>query len=107
MVDEGQQPPAGSSGTPVAPDANANAAPPPRAPVPPPAVQFSGAPPTWPPPPYAYPGYSAAAPFPPAPPSRGSRTWLWVLVGGAAFFVFVLAVFAFVYVTMGSTGEQV
>ncbi|MGE0405241.1 MAG: signal peptide peptidase SppA [Candidatus Korobacteraceae bacterium] len=29
-----------------------------------------------------------------------SRTWLWVLIGGAAFAVFVLAIFTLVYVTI-------
>lgn len=31
---------------------------------------------------------------------RRSRTWLWVLIGGGAFFLFVLAVFTLVYLTM-------
>ena len=30
---------------------------------------------------------------------KRSRTWLWVLVGGGAFFLFVLAVFTLVYLT--------
>src|ERR1700733_10902368 len=34
-----------------------------------------------------------------------SRTWLWVLIGGGAFFLFVLAVFTLVYLAM-HTGEQ-
>jgi protease-4 len=29
-----------------------------------------------------------------------SRTWLWILIGGGAFFLFVLAVFTLVYLTM-------
>ncbi|MBA3915439.1 MAG: signal peptide peptidase SppA [Acidobacteriales bacterium] len=29
-----------------------------------------------------------------------SRTWLWVLIGGGAFFLFVVAVFTLVYLTM-------
>ena len=29
-----------------------------------------------------------------------SRTWLWVLIGGGVFFLFVLAVFTLVYLTM-------
>jgi protease-4 len=29
-----------------------------------------------------------------------SRTWLWVLIGGGAFFLFVLAVFSLVYLTL-------
>jgi protease IV len=31
---------------------------------------------------------------------KRSRTWLWILIGGGAFFLFVLAVFALVYVTL-------
>src|SRR5579862_9610257 len=31
---------------------------------------------------------------------RRSRTWLWILIGGGAFFLFVLAVFTLVYLTM-------
>jgi protease-4 len=31
-----------------------------------------------------------------------SRIWLWVVIGGGAFFLFVLAVFALVYVTLHS-----
>lgn len=37
---------------------------------------------------------------------KRSRTWLWVLVGGGAFFLFVLAVFTLVYLTLRSGGEQ-
>lgn len=33
--------------------------------------------------------------------SNRSRTWLWVLVGGAAFVILVLAIFAVVYVSVG------
>lgn len=29
-----------------------------------------------------------------------SRTWLWILIGGGAFFLFVLAVFSLVYLTL-------
>src|SRR5438309_5881769 len=36
---------------------------------------------------------------------KGSRTLLWSLIGGGAFFLFVLAVFALVYITL-RTGEQ-
>jgi len=32
--------------------------------------------------------------------NTASRTWLWLLLGGGAFFLFVLAVFTIVYVTM-------
>jgi protease IV len=34
-----------------------------------------------------------------------SRTWLWILIGGGAFFVFVLAVFAVVYVSMRTSTD--
>jgi protease-4 len=36
---------------------------------------------------------------------KRSRTWLWVLIGGGAFFLFVLAVFTLVYLTLRS-GDQ-
>ncbi len=39
-------------------------------------------------------------------PPRRSRTWLWIVIGGAAFFLFVLAVFGVVYVTMRSGTSQ-
>ncbi len=35
-----------------------------------------------------------------------SRVWLWVLIGGGAFFLFVLAVFTLVYVALRSGGER-
>lgn len=35
-----------------------------------------------------------------------SRVWLWVLIGGGAFFLFVLAVFTMVYVAMRSGKPQ-
>lgn len=35
-----------------------------------------------------------------------SRVWLWVLIGGGAFFLFVLAVFALVYVTMHNEDDK-
>src|SRR5256714_7128737 len=31
---------------------------------------------------------------------KRSRTWLWILIGGSAFFLFVLAVFTLVYLTL-------
>jgi protease-4 len=31
---------------------------------------------------------------------KRSRTWLWIVIGGGAFFLFVLAVFSLVYVTL-------
>jgi protease-4 len=37
---------------------------------------------------------------------KRSRTWLWILIGGGAFFLFVLAVFALVYVTLNAGGES-
>ena len=35
-----------------------------------------------------------------------SRTLLWILIGGGAFFLFVLAVFTLVYLTLHAGGEQ-
>lgn len=35
-----------------------------------------------------------------------SRIWLWVVIGGGAFFLFVLAVFTLVYVALHATGER-
>jgi protease-4 len=35
-----------------------------------------------------------------------SRTWLWILIGGGAFFLFVLAVFTLVYLTLHAGGEE-
>ena len=35
-----------------------------------------------------------------------SRVWLWVLIGGRAFFLFVLAVFTLVYVALHAGGQQ-
>src|SRR5438876_3639232 len=35
-----------------------------------------------------------------------SRVWLWVLIGGGAFFLFVLAVFTLVYVALHAGGPQ-
>ncbi|HEV7510547.1 MAG TPA: signal peptide peptidase SppA [Candidatus Acidoferrum sp.] len=37
---------------------------------------------------------------------KRSRTWLWILIGGGAFFLFVLAVFTLVYLTLRSNGEN-
>ena len=37
---------------------------------------------------------------------KRSRTWLWILIGGGAFFLFVLAVFTLVYLTLRSGSEQ-
>jgi protease IV len=35
-----------------------------------------------------------------------SRTWLWILIGGGAFFLFVLAVFTLVYLTLHAGGDE-
>lgn len=35
-----------------------------------------------------------------------SRTWLWIVIGGGAFFLFVLAVFTLVYLTLHAGSEQ-
>jgi protease-4 len=35
-----------------------------------------------------------------------SRIWLWVLIGGGAFFLFVLAVFTLVYIALHAGGER-
>jgi len=35
-----------------------------------------------------------------------SRVWLWVLIGGSAFFLFVLAVFTLVYVALHAGGQR-
>jgi protease IV len=35
-----------------------------------------------------------------------SRTWLWILIGGGAFFLFVLAVFSIVYLTLHAGGTE-
>jgi len=37
-------------------------------------------------------------------PERRSRTLLWILIGGGAFFLFVLAVFTLVYLTLHASG---
>jgi protease-4 len=37
--------------------------------------------------------------------TKGSRTLLWILIGGGSFFLFVLAVFALVYITLRSGQE--
>ena len=39
------------------------------------------------------------------PDEKRSRTWLWIIIGGGAFFLFVLAVFSLVYLTL-HTGEE-
>lgn len=35
-----------------------------------------------------------------------SRIWLWVVIGGGAFFLFVLAVFTLVYIALHAGGQQ-
>src|SRR2546427_5176643 len=35
-----------------------------------------------------------------------SRTWLWIIIGGGAFFLFVLAVFTLVHLTLHAGGER-
>jgi len=72
-----------------------NASAPPDAPNVPP-----GTPATPPPPPPQYTVPYPPPPYLPPPPPRQSRTWLWVLIGGGAFFLFVLAVFTLVYISM-------
>jgi protease IV len=37
---------------------------------------------------------------------KRSRTWLWILIGGGAFFLFVLAVFTLVYLTLHNGQES-
>src|SRR6201988_2540222 len=39
-------------------------------------------------------------------PEQRSRTWLWILIGGGAFFLFVLAVFSLVYLTLHSSSNE-
>jgi protease-4 len=49
------------------------------------------------------PGETFAPPQPPAPSGeRKSRTLLWVVIGGGAFFLFVMAVFTLVYLAVKS-----
>jgi protease-4 len=40
------------------------------------------------------------------PDNGRSRTLLWIVIGGGAFFLFVLAVFTLVYVTLHAGGEE-
>jgi protease-4 len=39
-------------------------------------------------------------------PDQRSRTWLWILIGGGAFFLFVLAVFSLVYLTLHAGSNE-
>lgn len=41
---------------------------------------------------------------PPAPPK--SRVWLWVVIGGGAFFLFVMAVFTLVYLSLRTDNKS-
>ncbi|HEY7351530.1 MAG TPA: signal peptide peptidase SppA [Terriglobales bacterium] len=38
--------------------------------------------------------------------NKRSRVWLWVLIGGGAFFLFVLAVFTLVYIALHASGRE-
>src|SRR5215467_1988583 len=40
------------------------------------------------------------------PENGRSRIWLWVVIGGGAFFLFVLAVFTLVYVALHAGGQR-
>lgn len=40
------------------------------------------------------------------PDNGRSRVWLWIVIGGGAFFLFVLAVFTLVYFTLHAGGEE-
>jgi protease-4 len=40
------------------------------------------------------------------PENTRSRTWLWIVIGGSAFFLFVLAVFTLVYITLRAGGSE-
>lgn len=41
-----------------------------------------------------------------AQPQRRARALLWILIGGGAFFLFLLAVFALLWITLRPSGEQ-
>ena len=41
-----------------------------------------------------------------AQPQRRARTLLWILIGGGAFFLFLLAVFALLYISLRPAGEE-
>ncbi|HYG98744.1 MAG TPA: signal peptide peptidase SppA [Terriglobales bacterium] len=93
----GQEPAVTPSGAPQPPAAAG-----PQGPAVPPHTAQPNVPsqPIFNPPPYgAGPRQYGGFP-PPPPPSRASRTWLWVVIGGGAFFLFVLAVFTLVYMSM-------
>jgi protease-4 len=55
--------------------------------------------PPGPPQPPVIPPYPSATP---PPVGAKSRTWLWIVIGGSAFFLFVLAVFTLVYIAVKS-----
>jgi protease-4 len=69
---------------------------------PPGTYPFSYAPPGYPPPGYPpQPVFAAPSSLPPvAVGPRKSRAWLWVLIGGSAFFLFVLAIFTLIYISV-------
>ncbi len=60
------------------------------------------------PPPPSPPVYASATPYAAAPPTpaKKSRLWIWLLAGGAAFTLFVLAVFTLVYLTLQEDGKR-
>lgn len=71
------------------------------------AYQPGTYPPGYVPPGYLPPGYppqpvfATASSLPPiAQGPRKSRAWLWVLIGGSAFFLFVLAIFTLIYISV-------
>jgi protease IV len=39
-------------------------------------------------------------------PERPSRTLLWIVIGGGAFFLFVLAIFSLIYITLRAGGNE-
>lgn len=74
----------------------------------PPAISSTpGVPPGPQTPPVTQPQFVSAypPPLPPKPPKK-SRVWLWVLAGGGAFFLFILAIFTLVYISMRTDHQQ-
>lgn len=66
------------------------------------------APPDPPPSQVPPPSRQAMPPYSSVPPTGGgkpSRTWLWVVIGGGIFFLFVLAVFGLVYFAVKAESE--
>src|SRR5512142_1325617 len=66
--------------------------------APQPTTQGTSVPPSA---PAAQPQLASMSP-PPLPPraTKTSRMWLWVVAGGGAFFLFVLAIFTLVYISL-------